>query len=209
MEGEFSGLTSEAKAEIGQRGPSQITKGERMKLLLTICLLLASFGAVQAQNTELHLGPLFTRSDPNITNPQFRFDHTRDQIGFDSALTVFLGDRPFGLTADVAATWKGGADDSSLVTVMGGPTFKKRSGRSQPFARGLIGIGRVTAREQQVSLRFNSETSGLAYAVGGGLDINVSDHFAIRALQSDLLVTRIQEKNVRYLRAGVGIVVRF
>lgn len=180
-----------------------------MKPFLTILFLLLFTTVSYAQNTELHIGASFTRSDPNFSSPSFRFDKTRDQLGFDSAITFYFSDRPVGLTADVGATWKGGADDSSLVTIMAGPTLKARGHRVEPFARGLIGVGRVALRSEQLSLKFNETTSGLAWAAGGGLDVNVSKRFAFRILQVDYLGTRIQEKNVRYLRAGVGVVVRF
>lgn len=180
-----------------------------MKTLMAIILTLFCFTLVNAQNTELSIGPSFTRSDPNIRHPQFRFDNVRDQLGFDISGTWYFGDRPIGLTADVGATWKGGADDSSLVTAMVGPTLKAHGHCFEPFARGLVGAGRVAARSEQVSLKFDRTTSGLAWAAGGGLDINVSDHFAFRAIQMDYLSTRIEHKNVRYLRAGVGLVFRW
>lgn len=180
-----------------------------MKLLLTTLLIIAFCICAQAQNTELSIGASFTRSNPNFSSPTFHFDKNRDQFGFDVSSTWYFGDRPVGLTADVGATWKGGADDTSLVTAMVGPTVKARGHRIEPFARGLIGVGRVAARSEQVTLRFDRTTSGLAWAAGGGLDLNVSKRFAFRIAQVDYLSTRIEHKNVRYLRAGLGIVVRW
>lgn len=180
-----------------------------MKVFLAIALTLFGFGLTQAQNTELSIGALFTRSDPNLKSPNFHFDKTTDQLGADISGTLFFGDRPVGLTADVGATWKGGADDASLATIMAGPTLKARGKRWQPFGRALIGVGRFAARNQQLSFSFDRTTAGLAWAAGGGLDINVSKRVAFRALQLDYLGTRIDHKNVRYLRAGMGLVFRW
>jgi len=181
-----------------------------MRILLILLLLAVFVPVANAQNTELFVGPTFVRASPNFSRPDFSFNKSTDQVGFDAAITGFFGDRSIGLTADIGASWSGrDADDASLVTVMGGPTLKARSHRVQPFARGLIGIGRFAARSQQLSFNFNKETTGLAWAAGGGIDIEVSEHFLVRPVQADYLGTRILDTNVRYLRASAGVVFRW
>jgi opacity protein-like surface antigen len=182
-----------------------------LTLVFIAALAVSSFSLTAvAQNNEVFAGVTFVRANPNFSRPDFRFNRNTDQIGFDAAYTHYFGDSPIGIKADVGASFRGtDSADSSLVTVMAGPTLKARAHRVEPFVHGLIGVGRFAAANQQLSLRFDKSTSGLAYAFGGGLDVKISEHVTIRALQGDYLTTRILDKNVRYLRAATGIVLRF
>jgi opacity protein-like surface antigen len=183
-------------------------------LILTIVFVvfsaLAFPSATRAQNTEVFVGASFVRANPHFTRPDFRFNHDTDQIGFDVAITGYFGDRPIGLTADIAGSWRSkDRADSSLLTIMAGPTVKVRGHRVEPFVHGLVGVGRFAAAGQQTSFRFDKSTTGWAYALGGGLDIKINRRLAIRPLQLEYLSTRILEKNVRYMRAAAGIVISF
>lgn len=179
-----------------------------LKLFVVLGLLIAAQPAI-AQNTEVYIGPTFVRANPNFTRPDFRFNRETDQFGFNAAVTGYFGKSPVGMTADLGASFSGGADDASLVTLMAGPQVKLRGHRVEPFARGLIGLGRFAARDQQLTLRFNRDTAGMAWGAGGGFDVVVGKHVAIRPLQVDYIGTHILEKNVNYLRASAGITLRF
>jgi hypothetical protein len=190
---------------------SRIPLNLRSTLALTVLIIIAALpSSVAAQDNEVFAGVTFVRANPNFTRPDFRFNRNTDQIGFDAAFTRYFGDRPIGIKADVAGSFQStNPADSSLVTIMAGPTLKARARRVEPFIHGLVGVGRFAATNRQVSLRFDKSSSGLAYAFGGGLDVKLNDHFAVRAFQADYLTNRIMDKNVRYLRAAAGIVIRF
>jgi len=51
--------------------------------------------------------------------------------------------------------------------------------------------------------------TALAVAGGGGLDVNVADHLAIRAVQVDYLYDRLGGFNSNNLRLGFGVVGRW
>jgi len=178
--------------------------------LITFSIVISLQSPVLAQNTELFGGASFVRANPHFTRSDFRFNRDTDQIGFDAALTRYFGHRPIGITFDVGGSWRStDPADSSLVTAMAGPTIKARGHRVEPFVHALVGVGRFAAANQQLNFRFDKSTAGWAYAAGGGLDLNVNNRFAIRAFQADYLSTRIAGKNVRNLRAGIGVVLRF
>lgn len=182
-------------------------------LMIGVVMLTISLAApmpVSAQNTEVFAGASFVRTNPNFRRPDFRLNRDTDQVGVDAALTRYFGDRPIGLTVDAGASFRSSDPaDSSLLTIMAGPTLKARGRRFEPFIRGLVGVGRFTAANEQASFRFDKSTTGLAYAAGGGLDLKINDRFALRLVQGEYLSTRILEKNVRYFRGAAGIVIRF
>jgi opacity protein-like surface antigen len=87
-----------------------------------------------------------------------------------------------------------------------GPRLSYRGNdKVTPFGHFLIGVSRANAGAFGLSL---SDTA-LAAAAGGGLDINLNDTVAIRAVQADYLMTRFQDERQDNLRLSFGIVFRF
>ena len=70
-----------------------------------------------------------------------------------------------------------------------GPQFTMRSGKAAPFVHALFGAAnaKVTGGLQVGSANFSVSNSStdFAAAVGGGVDIDVTDRFAVRAVQVD------------------------
>jgi len=100
---------------------------------------------------------------------------------------------------------------STMYTYLFGPriSFRKRS-RVTPFAQGLFGGGRLNASSGSV----NAGENGFAMALGGGVDIGVHPHFAIRVVEADYLLTRFARvtgasATQNDLRISSGIVFRF
>ena len=69
--------------------------------------------------------------------------------------------------------------DTDLFTYLVGPRFTRRSSNSklQPFVHALFGGGRLSG--------FGTPTNGWAGKMGGGLDIVVNKHLAIRVVEVD------------------------
>ena len=108
----------------------------------------------------------------------------RDQpIGYGVSLTRDLN-RWFGLTADLGGHYNTSGSsaskaNSALHTFMFGPRLNYRgSDRFVPFAEALVGITRLTPDGFEPIHAF-----GLA--AGGGLDIDLTNHFAVRLVQAD------------------------
>ncbi|MBZ5591704.1 MAG: hypothetical protein LAP39_05675 [Acidobacteriia bacterium] len=112
-----------------------------------------------------------------------------------------------------------------------GPQFTKRTKKSTAFTHVLAGVGTthltvpsitpVAPGEDNVSVITND--SGFAMAFGGGLDVNVRPHFAIRVLQADYLLTHFHREPLlagnylinplarswqSHFRLGAGVVIK-
>ena len=132
-----------------------------------------------------------------------------------------FGPTPFpSVTLDVDA-------DARQHTFLFGPRVTARGDRVTGFGHALFGganihreirstpVGPVPPGINPISFE-DSETS-FAMAVGGGIDINLSDRVAIRAIQADYLMTRYEDERVfgsgadsqHNARFSVGIVFRF
>lgn len=178
--------------------------------LMTAYVMLAFAIAAPAQtkNNELSVGAIFVRQNPHFTRADFKYNTATDQIGAELSLTHYFGESAFGLTADVGASAQGrAATDASLVTVAIGPTIKARNAKLAPFARLLVGVNRLAARNQQ--LKFDKSNAGLALIAGGGVDWRLSDRFAVRVIEVDFIGTRALGATVKNVRVGAGLVFCF
>jgi cytochrome oxidase assembly protein ShyY1 len=146
--------------------------------------------------------------------------------------------RNFGLTADFAGNYRtldsatilgfGASTNQHMYTYMFGPTATAYFGKSSIFAHALfgqahssLGAGVSIPIIGGISTGVRS-ANAFAMAFGGGLDIGVSKHFAIRAAQVDYLQTRFSPTDAlttglsssvndrqNSLRYQAGIVFRF
>ncbi len=96
--------------------------------------------------------------------------------------------------------------DVNLYSFMGGPKIALRSNSAvTPFGHFLIGETRASAG----AFGLGYGKSALSAAVGGGLDIRLSDHVALRAIQADYLMTRFFNERQNNIRLSAGVVFRF
>ena len=103
-------------------------------------------------------------------------------------------------------------EDLSLVSYLVGPRLYWRVHRFTPFAQGLI--GGVHGFDAIFPGRDNSTTAPDAFAMGagGGVNIDLSRHLALRAFQADYFLTGLPNNSTNLqnsLRIGAGIVSRF
>jgi len=106
----------------------------------------------------------------------------------------------FGVAADYGLyhTQPAGFGGINFHTFTVGPRFSYRSS------------GRVTAFGQVLAGGFHGlDTNGFAMSAGGGLDIKVSEHVAIRPVQAEYMLLRAQGDNLNCARVSAGIVFRF
>ena len=133
--------------------------------------------------------------------------------GWGAGATLNLS-RFFGITADFDGQYKhtdsieGLKVNASghLYTFLVGPTVTMRKKRLSPFVQALFGVGRVAA--SNIGSRFTYEETGFAASFGGGLDIAVDNHIAIRVSEVDYFPYRHSDAtssifdNIRW-RAGI------
>ena len=110
--------------------------------------------------------------------------------------------------------------NSSVYNFLGGVQLKENSSDAtfKPFAHALVGVAharnRVNISQQGCVAIFPSpcpnpftETdTGLAGAVGGGIDIRAGDRLDIRVIQIDYNPTRLFDSTQHNFRFGVGLV---
>jgi hypothetical protein len=121
----------------------------------------------------------------------------------------------FGIKADLMGYTQGsglrvsqngqflGNVNGNLFTYMFGPQIKKHTGVFQPFAEALFGAAHTNlygniCRLESGCLSGSGDNNGFAMAFGGGLDIKVSKHVAIRPVEADYLFTRFSANHVNY-----------
>jgi hypothetical protein len=131
--------------------------------------------------------------------------------------------RGFGIAANIAGTQIGNAANSgaglSMVTATFGPryTWYRPTGAGQKrslaiFGQGLIGEAHGFNSYFPTATGSLTDYNSFALQVGGGIDIGLSRHFAVRALQADWLRTQFPNSTTNIqntFRIGAGLVLRF
>lgn len=94
-----------------------------------------------------------------------------------------------------------------------GPQFMLlRSGRLEVFTHGLLGgayLNDVARAVTDRTIMSSNHRNHFAAAAGGGMDIRVTDRFAIRILESDYSMLRVSGVTHNGVRASSGIVYKF
>ena len=100
-----------------------------------------------------------------------------------------------------------------MHTILAGPKFSIApiaDGRLTPFAHILVGASRLGANASitfgGASLDSSFADIGLAVAIGGGLDLKLSDSVALRLIQADYFATRFGGSGQANARLSVGLV---
>jgi peptidoglycan-associated lipoprotein len=100
----------------------------------------------------------------------------------------------------------------TLMTFMGGPKVQAHVGHLVPFGQALFGVGRGSDSYFPTATSFTTSASGFAYSVGGGLDINLTRRFALRAVDAEYLRTSLPNGSTNsqsHLKIAAGIVIKF
>ena len=121
--------------------------------------------------------------------------------------------RWFGLTLDVSTAWGSGEktlgrriDDASFANISFGPKITYRTKHFSPFFEVLVGDHRLTPDAFH-------DIDKLGLLIGGGLDVNVSRHVALRLLRADFAMSNyrfgpntIPSTDLRGVRLQTGLV---
>jgi hypothetical protein len=173
--------------------------------VLTICFWNLPVGAQHIPQGEMFVGFAYTRlNDLTPRAPR------QDAFGVNLQ-GVFNLNKTLGIVGDFGGHYDQG---TNLYTFMGGPRVHLRGERITPFAHVLVGGARASRVPLEVRrgvpVRFGGD-SGLAVAVGGGLDVRLSDLVSLRAIQGEYLLTRIGgsgqilRDTQSHLRLGFGV----
>jgi opacity protein-like surface antigen len=128
--------------------------------------------------------------------------------------------KSFGLVADVGAnyagTQNGVAYGNTAFEYLAGPRYTWRHSRFSPYVQTLFGGERYSDgfNPQSPFPLLGTSQNNFAMAFGGGLDITVNNHVAIKPIQVDYLMTQFAPgsgfpitatNNIRY---SAGVVFR-
>jgi opacity protein-like surface antigen len=100
---------------------------------------------------------------------------------------------------------------SSLYLMLFGPRFSYRgNSKITPFTHTLFGASylrtNATARLGDIVADVPFARGGYSMAIGGGLDVKVSDSVSLRLVQADYLLTNLGSNSQTSLRLSAGIV---
>lgn len=96
--------------------------------------------------------------------------------------------------------------DTRINTFMGGPRFSYRPKAVTLFAHALFGGTNLKLRDEKGGSGFENGNTEFSLAAGGGLDVNLGKHYAIRAGQFDYLMIHTDINKRLTGGGGVGSV---
>jgi opacity protein-like surface antigen len=191
------------------------------KSLLVVALLLALPVIASAQQDEIPKVEIFggysylrldnatglsVASTMGTTSSAVTAPLDRDANGFNVSVTNHLNSF-LGITAEFSghftdAQVNGQLLDRDAYFVTAGPRLSiRRFERFTPFLHIMAGMARQDVQAQTSSTtgtvlsNINQSDSGLAFVVGGGIDLNLSSRLGVRLLQTDYILTRFSNRN--------------
>lgn len=203
-------------------------------IMIVACASIAAAQSTDYNKVELYGGFSHARVDTGIgDNDPDLGDIINEREGFNGYNASVTGNvtRYFGLKFDTSGHFKkktfpigAGATfdvDSNVFSFLGGVQLKDNSTETslKPFAHALVGVAHarnevefsnnvcVAVFPSPCPVNFTDTDTGLAGAIGGGLDIRAGKRFDIRVIQFDYAPTRLFESTQHNFRIGAGIVI--
>ena len=196
----------------------------RYLLLLAAPLMLTS--SLRAQAVASTSSPGHQEVDLAVTYTAQYSNLVSDPIFWHQGGSIELSTqtyRGFGIAANIAGTQIGNAANSgvglSMVTATFGPryTWYRPIGSARKkslaiFGQGLIGEAHGFNSYFPTAAGSLTDYNSFALQVGGGVDIGLSRHFAVRAVQADWIRTQFPNSTTNIqntFRIGAGVVLRW
>ncbi len=202
--------------------------------LIISCASVAAAQSDDYKKWDFFGGYSHNRIDTGISDDDADLDDFIDERegfhGFNASVTRNVS-RYVGFKFDVSGHYKSRTFpifgiqnaldiNSSVYNYLGGVQFKENSSEAtfKPFAHALVGVAHARNRgtisesgciaifPSPCPPGFTDTDTGLAGAVGGGLDVRVHDRIDIRVIQVDYNPTRLFDSTQHNFRIGVGVV---
>uniref|UniRef100_A0A7V4XQR1 OmpA family protein n=1 Tax=Acidobacterium capsulatum TaxID=33075 RepID=A0A7V4XQR1_9BACT len=183
---------------------------------------------LDTHSVEIFLGYSYLRAVPTLAA-----GNRLVWMNGGSASLAYFFTRSIGIVADVGdytnsqmhftGAYTGTIDtdqaNGGALSYLFGPRIAfHRSGRLSPYVQALFGgihAGQISIAHCTVHCTLLPEQTAFAMAAGGGLDLRIHRHFAIRLLQAEYLMTRFRSYDTgnsgmqNDIRLSTGIVFRF
>ncbi len=121
--------------------------------------------------------------------------------------------KSLGAVAEISGQHVGNPDNSgdglNLVSYMFGPRYRWGKSRLQPFGQTLFGASHATGA---IATGGSGSYNAFAMAAGGGADVNLKPHLALRAFEADYFLTLFKNgvnDHQNNLRISAGLLFRF
>jgi len=191
-----------------------------MKLrVLLFASVFASASVAFAQESaptpkaEVGLNYSFTRVNPGNGFGSYNANGGFGDVEYNLNKTI-------GVVADLGANYAGTVNGLNLNNTsfeyLFGPRVNFRHSRFNPYFQALFGGQRFSNgwNPTAVDPRLGVSQNNFAMAFGGGLNVSLNDHWAVRPFQVDYFATQISPPgNLNYLqnnlRYSAGVVFRF
>lgn len=187
-----------------------------MKPLFLLLLLSFPIFAQDHPKVELFGGYSYARADLEIDG--------LDLHGWNASVAGNVN-KWFGIKADFGGLYKSasgsivvqgvrvtGSETDKFHTFLFGPQFTHRTGRVNLFGHILAGAVRLdvdaTGTVNGTPLNVNYTDTAFGLALGGGVDVKLTDKFWLRPAQVDYLLTRFGDTAQDNLRFSTGVVIR-
>ena len=202
-------------------------------MLRNVCvvfLFACSAASVSAQEdfSRLEVFGGYSHLRADYRNDAFLITDDHEGLHGFHAQVVGNFNRYLGLAGDISGHYKsfdvenfGGIPEvrfvsarTSLHSFLGGPQAKLRGRQVTLFGHALFGAARrstsIVSEDvipgNNLGRNFTEAETKFAFALGGGVDINVSRRIAIRAVQADYLRTRFARESQNNFRVSIGVV---
>jgi outer membrane immunogenic protein len=133
-----------------------------------------------------------------------------------SAWMAFNVSRSLGIVGEIASqdgsNISGSGADLTLTSFLAGPRYRRKvAGRFGPFVQVLLGGAHAGGSLAPGSSGLPGSANGFAMIAGGGIDIGLTRHIALRAFEADYYLTRFDNgvnDHQNNLRIAAGVIIR-
>jgi len=177
----------------------------RLSLSIAAAAIVCPIQAWTADVPRVELFGGYSYASGSGDQPQL--EPSENLQGFEASLAWNLG-RHLGLVADTSAHF-GDLDgvDFTRWFFLAGPRVSFRGGRIDFFIHVLAGAVRTKESLTVLDIRLAESTTNFGGAAGGGIDVRLSDRWAVR-LQGDLTLARSEGGSATDPRSAAGLVFR-
>ncbi|MGH9513002.1 MAG: hypothetical protein ACRD2U_12795 [Terriglobales bacterium] len=175
-----------------------------MPLLITL-FLAASSSFLHAQKLPTEIDAYGGFSHASFDSTTLGFSSKSSLNGFAASITAPHLYEELGFTINADG---GYASPLKVYNFLIGPQFSFETGRLRLFGNILGGKAETKIAIHQPT-RNEITSVGRAIALGGGLDINLAHHIAVRVIDADYVYSKTFNANQNYVRLSAGFVYQF